>query len=303
MGSPSYIGFGYQPFGYSNGGSPFQTSPYPYLMEVGFGFGDWAEETTWRVLPAWVRDEDGYRSAVAEPLRGYIDAIKPLFNEFINKSRNITTLWDALAIPLEQLPTLAYSVGVVLDETKDERLQRAEVFNIAQLVLHKGTDLGYSILAAFEDLTVEAIPLWENGTPSPDGPTEFEPYFDEIPADMLPLDSVYDNAYAIWPYTLHYKDIYRTNLLRLIFYPTDDPQQDFDPDVVTRLVSRLLRYKPIHIIIDRVTFDGLRGSSQTWTQTINADNAAAGMWVQTVTGEVRASSQAWVVPSMTILPP
>jgi phage tail-like protein len=263
-------------------------------MGAGFGLGDWAEEVTWRILPAWMRDEDGTEGKVAEPLRGFIDALKPILNEMLFKWRQVHTLWDATEVPLDQLPSLAHSVGITLDPTKSERLQRSEVFNAAQLFRSKGTEQGYSILAGFEDLLVEAIPLWEiNSTVTVSVPTVFEPYFDEIPADVIPLDAEYDDIYAIWPYTLHYKDSYRTRLLRLVFYPPTNPSQDFDPDVASRIASRLLRYKPIHIIIDRVTFDGLRGSSQTWVADIDADNGAAGMWVQTVTGELRASSQPW----------
>jgi hypothetical protein len=300
MGNPSALGFGHQPYGHPYGGGQFalpQSNPasHPYYMGAGYGIGDWAEETLWRILPDWVRDEDGTEGVVDKPLRAWIDTIKPLFNEIILKMRDIPELWDATQVPLEQLPKLAGTIGITLDSTKDEQLQRSEVFNAVQLFITKGTEKGYSILAAFEDLLVEAIPLWEiNSSLTSDSPTLFEPYFDEIPADEIALDSTYSDIYEIWPWPLHYVDAYMTNRLRLIFYPTDNPSQDFDPDVAGRIANRLLRYTPIHIIIDRVTFDGLRGSSQSWMGTVDAGNLAVGMWSSSVTGEIRAASQSWM---------
>lgn len=297
----SYLGYGRQPYGHPRGGSPFrrpESDPtgHPYDMNVGYGFGDWAEEVLWLILPEWVREEDGSEGLVAEPLRGFIDAIKPLFNEQLRKWREVAYLWDATRVTMDLLPALAYTVGMTLDLTKSEALQRAQVLNCTQLYVTKGTHQGYAILAGFEDLTVETIPLWSiNGSLTPDAPTVFEPWFDEIPADMIPADSTYDDIHAIWPWTLHYLATeVRTNRLRLIFYPTDNPSQDFDPDVASRIATNLLRYKPLHIIIDRVTFDGLRGSSQTWVSQVDAGDSAAGMWVATVTGEQRSTSQPWV---------
>lgn len=297
----SSIGYGHNPFGHPYGGSPFQVSgPGPYLMLAGFGYGDWAEEVTWRILPEWYRSEDGTQGEVPEPLRGFIDAVKPLLNDLILKWRVFPALWDANACPLPQLPKLASSIGIELDSTKSERLQRSETLNAPQLFIHKGTDLGYQILAAFEDLLVEITPLWaEDCTPnsplSPEPPTEFVPHLDEIPLDELPLDVVYDDQYAIWPYTLHFQDQCRSHSLRLTFFPPADPKQDFDPDVAGRIAERITRYKPIHVEIERVTFDGLRGSSQPWiAPLVLADNSAAAMWLASVTAQQRASTQPWV---------
>lgn len=297
----SSIGFGHNPFGHPYGGLPFQVSgPGPYLMLAGYGYGDWAEEVLWRILPEFYRAEDGTQGNVPEPLRGFIDAMKPLFNELLTKWRVFPALWDANACPLPQLPKLASTLGITLDTTKSERLQRSETLNAPQLFLHKGTDLGYSILAAFEDLLVQITPLWTDecgpgGTLGPAPATVFEPHLDEIPLDAQPLDLTYDNQYAIWPYTLYFKGRYRSHSLRLLFYPPTNPQQDFDPSVASRIVERLLRYKPIHVEIDRVTFDGLRGSSQPWIEPlVLADNTATGMWLAPVTAQQRASTQPWV---------
>jgi len=297
----SSIGFGHQPFGHPNGGSPFQVSgPGPYAMLAGYGYGDWAEEVLWRILPEWVRSEDGQGSTVPEPMRGVIDAIKPLFNELLRKWRIFPSLWDANACPLPQLPKLALTLGIELDPSKSERLQRTEVINAPQMFLHKGTDLGYSILAAFEDLLVEVIPLWAEdcgpGAPlSTNQPTVFEPHLDDVPLDAMPLDLTFDDQYAAWPYTLYSIDVCRSHSLRLVLYPTENPTQDFDPDVASRVAARLLRYKPIHVDIERVTFDGLRGSSQPWIEPlVLADNAAAGMWNSGVVTQQRASTQPWL---------
>jgi hypothetical protein len=289
---PSALGFGWQPFGYSRG-----SAVYP--VNVGYGLGDWGEEVTWRILPWWMRDEDGTGSTVEEPLRGFIDAIKPLLNELIKTWRSFPSLWDANTVPIEQLEALAYNVGITVDTTRNEQLQRSEVLNVAQLVVNKGTDQGYSILAAFEGLLVEITPLWaENKLPGAtlqvDGPTQFVPHFDTVASDEVPLDTVYDDKYALWPKTLYIQELCRSYSLRLVFLPSDDPTQDFDPDVATRIAQRLLRYTPAHVVIDRIAFDGLRGASQVWSGSVSADAFGVGMWVGPVVAEQRASTQVWV---------
>lgn len=306
MSAPSRLGFGHTLFGHPRGGTPFQQpdtgpSSQPYPMGAGFGYGDWAEEVTWGVLPSWMKDEDGSQGSVPEPLRGFIDAVKPLLNELIHKARIFPTLWDANKCPIDQLPALAYTVGITLDPTKNEALQRSEVLNATQLFIHKGTNQGYTILAAFEDLLVEVIPLWASdhtsaATLSPDELMHFVPHMDDAPSDMLPLDAVFDDIYALWPRTLYFDQQRRSHSLRLVFYPTTNPTQDFDPDTVTRLVARLTQFKPIHVTIDRITFDGLRGASQVWIAPgIIADNGAAGMWIAPgIIGTQQASSQVWV---------
>jgi len=86
MGVPSSIGYGHNPFGHPHGGSPFkQGGSHPYSMNVGYGVGDWAEEVTWSITPEWMRDEDGQEGDVPEPLRGFIDAVKPILNWLIGK--------------------------------------------------------------------------------------------------------------------------------------------------------------------------------------------------------------------------
>ncbi len=270
-------------------------------MDVGYGLGDWAEEVSWRIIPEFYRAEDGLESDVPEPLRGFFDSVKPLLNGLIKAIRRFPTLWDANLCPIDQLGQLAYTVGIdPLDTTKPEQLQRTEVLNQAFLILNKGTDLGYTILAAFENLLVEIIPLWASdctpaATLTTDEPTTWVPAFDDIPADDLPLDAVYDDEFAIWPRPLERTGGCRSHKLRLVFYPPEDPTQDFDPDVATRVAERLLRFTPIHVEIDRTTFDGLRGASQVWVlENVAAESLAVGSWVDAVVAESRAASQVWV---------
>jgi len=302
MGSPSAIGYGYNPYGHPYGGTPFNipNTAGPYAMLVGYGYGDWAEEVTWRLIPEFYRNEDGIEGEVPEPLRGFIDAIKPLLNELLNTWRVFPNLWDALLCPIDQLPALATTVGITLDSEKNERLQRTEVLNQAFLILNKGTDQGYVILAAFEDLLVEITPLWADGCDpganlSADAPSTFFPQFDEIPADDLALDVVFSDPFALWPLALHSGEVCRTHKLRLLFSPTENPTQDFDPDVASRIAERLLRFKPAHVEIDRITFDGLRGSSQVWIdRDVVAENSAVGMWIDSVVGSQAAASPPWI---------
>lgn len=301
MGNPSAIGYGFNPYGHPKGGTPFkQRGPQPYSMNVGYGRGDWAEEVLWGIIPEFYRAEDGTQGTVPEPLRGFIDSIKPLFNELLNTWRIFPDLWNADKIRLDLLPKLAANLGLKVDATKPERLQRSEVLNAPFLFVNKGTDLGYTILASFEDLLVEIVPLWaENKEPGSAltnvAPTTFVAHFDDVAADALQCDLEFSDRFKIWPRTLTLGEECRTNLLRLTFFPVDNPSQDFDPVVATRVAERLLRFKPLHVEIDRIVFDGLRGSSQTWmAQGIIADASATAQWTAAVVGSLSASSQSWV---------
>jgi hypothetical protein len=300
--SLSSIGYGKNPYGHPLGGSPFQKGgTHPYDMVVGFGLGDWAEEVTWGAIPEFYRAEDGTEGVVSEPLRGLIDALKPLLNELLLKWRDFPNLWNANKTPIELLPNLAYNIGLEVDQTKPDLLQRSEVLNAPLMYLTKGTDTGYEILAIFESMTVQIIPLWaedcEPGSAlTEDAPTTFVPKFDDTPADLLQCDLDFDDPYAIWPKPLVSTGLCRTNKLRLIYTPVDDPNSELDADDVARITERLLRLKPLHVEIDRIVFDGLRASSQVWTTPVSADVTATGHWVTSVVGNLDASSQVWVAP-------
>jgi len=142
----SSIGFGRNPFGRHE-----------------FGVGDWAEEMLWKNIPEFYRECDNSGpegSSVSQPLRGFVDAIKPFYQDLRNKWGSFPTLWDAGLVPLDSLPALGYNVGITPDSTKPEGLQRSSVLNASQLWINKGNDRGYQITAAFEGLLVDITPLW-----------------------------------------------------------------------------------------------------------------------------------------------
>ena len=142
----SSIGFGHNPWGDSE-----------------FGYGDWAEEMLWKNIPEFYRIADAggpSASLVQQPLRNFINALKPSYQELRDKWGKFTYLWDADRVPLSNLPQLAYTVGLTLDPTKPEGLQRSTTLNASQLWVNKGTDKGYQITAAFEGLLVSITPLY-----------------------------------------------------------------------------------------------------------------------------------------------
>ena len=142
----SSIGFGHNPFGNHQ-----------------FGFGDWAEEMLYKNMPELYKDcdESGpVGSAVQLPLRKFQNALKPSYQDIRIKWHLFPFLWDAIRVPLAQLPQLAFNVGITVDPTKPEGLQRSSVLNASQLWANKGTDKGYELTAAFEGLLVTITPLW-----------------------------------------------------------------------------------------------------------------------------------------------
>lgn len=101
-GKPSAIGFGFQPFG-----------DHP------FGSADWAEEVTWGVLPAFYREDDALCDFTPpEPLRKYIDSIKPTIQEIKDRFEQFPDLWDANRVPLAQLANLGYNFNVLVESLK-----------------------------------------------------------------------------------------------------------------------------------------------------------------------------------------
>jgi len=142
----SSIGFGHNPFGHHQ-----------------WGLGDWAEEMLWKNMPVVYQDcdESGPAgSAVQLPLRAFQTALKASYQDIRVKWLNFPFLWDAIKVPLDQLPQLGYNVGINVDPTKSEGLQRSSVRNASQLWVNKGTDKGYELTAAFEGLLVTITPLW-----------------------------------------------------------------------------------------------------------------------------------------------
>ena len=301
-------GFGNQPFGNNT-----------------FGGSDWAEVMLWRLIPEFYRREDQVlRGRVADPLRGFIDAIKPPFAELKVLADDFSNLWDADEIPLAQLPALAYNLGIDSATTKSEVFQRLEIINAVQLYLNKGTDKGYQIAASFEGLVVTITPLWaDNCEPNSlffeTGPNQFLAKIDEIPADAMSADSVFTDPYAQWPTTLHpirvTGDLFfdstpldtvpldsgnsfidprcRSYSLRLFFEKPDDTEIEDYADVANRTLLFLEKMRPMHVSFDRVRFDGTKAAAY-WTLPIVGDIAseATAYWTGPISG-LQAAAAYW----------
>lgn len=135
------------------------------------------------------------------------------------------------------------------------------------------------------------------------GPTSFVANYDEVVADLIPMDLILEDRYEKWPVTASPVRINggfisegecRSHSLRLFFSTPDNTEIENFIDVARRIATSLERFRPIHVEFDKISFDGTRASSQVWrTGTINADSAAAAVWYTPVTGEQRASSQVW----------
>lgn len=285
-GSPSSIGFGWQQWGF-----------FP------FGSSDWAEEVTWEILPVYKREQDIEITGVQYPLRKLIDSLKPLLEALRFKWQEFPYLWDANRCPLSNLPQLAYSVGLVDDTSKSEELRRSQVLNVAQLVLNKGNDRGYEIIAALNGLLVLITPLWAADcftTPSTDfsasGPTEFFGTFANFAADEIILDETYDDFYAKWPKTLTWDHPCRTAWLDLFFYAPGDVEIDDFESIANSIAQDVLRVLPIHVRLRNVTYDGPRAAAGGWTIPVQGAAAAvAGGWTIPVTGALMAAA-GWTIP-------
>jgi len=102
-GRPSSIGFGFQPFG-----------DHP------FGSADWAEETTFGILPSHYRDDDAVCDFnPSEPLRKYFDALKPAIQEIRDRFEVFPDLWDANQVPLQQLKNLGFNFNIPLESLQE----------------------------------------------------------------------------------------------------------------------------------------------------------------------------------------
>ena len=292
-GGPSSIGFGWQQWG-----------SFP------FGSSDWSEEVTWKILPLYNHDLDSTITGVPIPLRRWINALKPLLEELRIKWQTFPALWNADTCPISNLPQLAYTVGLVDDASKPESLRRSQILNVAQLVINKGNDRGYEIIAALNGLLVTITPLWAadcfttpssafNTTP----PSEFYGTFGNFPADMIILDEVYDDLYAKWPKTLTWETPCRTAWLDLFVHAPGDIEIDDFESVASSIAQDVLRVLPIHVRLRNVTFDGPRVAAGGWTIPVQGAAAAvAGGWTIPVTGAQMVAS-GWTIPVVAIPAP
>lgn len=286
-GKPSSIGFGFQPFGH-----------FP------FGHADWAEEVTWGITPQFYKIEDARQPfAVPEPLRKFINAIKPALQEIRNKYDQYSMLWDANLCPIDQLQSLAYNFNITLNPNKSERLQRSEVLNAIQFFLHKGQDRGYEIAAALSGLLVVVTPLWADTCDASAnlqlaGPTEYRPRFSDFSADEIPADRVYTDPYAKWPRQLFpVTHPCRSSWLKLFFYPPQDLEIENFSVIAEDIISAVERVRPIHVRIQSYRFDGPRTVGGGWTIGVNSENAATGGgWTIPVTGNLQTAGGGWTIP-------
>lgn len=93
---------------------------FQYFGDHPFGGADWAEEVSWKILTSEDRDADSKLPVVPSvPLRKFINALKPQFQEIKDKFDQFTTLWDANRVPLKQLKNLGYNFNIILETLKE----------------------------------------------------------------------------------------------------------------------------------------------------------------------------------------
>lgn len=307
-GTPALTGWGHQAFG-----------------DFPFGSSDWSDEGLIRSVPEFYRNDDenpGGRWVL--PLLNVLAALKPLLNELEEKTRIFPTLTQADDCPIEQLWLLASTVGVDLSRDKPEAFQRLEILNNPQMILRKGTDKGYQIAGSFDGLTAEVVPLWADrcDPDSPltvEGPDAWMPSFDELPADVEPLDVVYADRFDLWPTALYpianpegiFFDVLpldalpldanysiregrcRTYKLRLYYAKPDDTEIEDYTNVSRRVKGYVERFRPLHVEIETLIFDGPK-AAVTWVESVKADAFAAVSWSTAKISAPLASVQ-WVM--------
>lgn len=166
----SRVGFGTGPFG-----------------DFRFGWGDWAEIVLVHYMPTMYMEADA--KDPKQPLRRWLNGIKPVFQELREALEFLPTVRDPAACPIAVLPFLANDVGYVDDPSQAEDRRRSAVFDAWQLYLNKGTAKGYAIIGAFNNVLVTVEGLYEDPcgsevlTESP--PALFQLHFDDIPADVF----------------------------------------------------------------------------------------------------------------------
>jgi hypothetical protein len=303
-GIPSLIGWGHQPFG-----------------QFPFGTGDWADVGFVRLVPEFYRiDDENPGGRISFPLLLFLNSVKPNINFIEEKWRAFPKLWDADETPVEQIRLLAASVGVQNSADKPEVFQRLEILNNPQSIINKGTDLGYQIAGSFEGLTVTVIGLWaetcEPGAAlSEVGPDAWIANFDDAPADAIPLDTIYPDRLAAWPLSLYpianpdniFFDVTpldvipldsglrfaegrcRAHTIRLLYQKPDDTEIENYTNVSRRVVRFVERFRPQHVTIDSIKFDGPKASA-TWVESIVADASASASWTMDVAQAAEASA-------------
>lgn len=161
-----------------------------------FGITDWAEEALWKAIPLIYRDLDLTQGNF---LRETVNGYKPPFNELRQFIDSIPAQRDPHDCNSNMLDLLANDFNVKTDDYKPDDFRRSAVIHISQQLLLKGTDRGYTVLGATEGYIITVTGLWEtscgSGILTSTGPT-FVPDFDEVPADILPLDTDYPTEFG-----------------------------------------------------------------------------------------------------------
>lgn len=208
-------------------------------------------------------------------------------------------------------------VNGITSDGKTENLLRSQVLNASQLWITKGTNKGYSIVAAFEGLLVLITPLWsETCDPDPNGELltitgpdagSYLTFFDLQLADQIAMDTFYNDPFAAWPKDVDSVKILpnfpegrcRSFSLRLFFFTPDDTEiEDFDA-ISSRILTNLEKFRPIYVKFDRVTFDGPRVSTQQWLDPqIISENSTVATWNTVVSGALIGSSESWSLSNL-----
>lgn len=301
----SAFGFGYGPFGHTP-----------------FGHSKWSAQALFKLFPTHVREADKVVGGdVSEPLRRYNLVLEDIFEEIRQAISNFTSLTDADRTPEDNLAALAFNFGIPLSsDEKDIAFRRSEILNQHLLVVRKGFVKGYEIIGAFFGLIVDVSHLWAVDCCDPDTvyvtypPDSYFANFDEVPADVIPLDKFYESRFDMWPFPLHpfglitnqvfdevpadvipldSDKIIRlqcpTHFLDLDFGSPDDTEIENYTAISRGVVRELERMRPIHVEFRNIRFDGPKASAY-WTLNIEADSEASAYWTMEIAGEIAASA-------------
>lgn len=199
------VGFGTVPFGSAQ-----------------FGLTDWAEESLWKTIPLVYRELDLIDASVTNQagfLRLTVNGYKEPFNELRRFIDKIPDQRDPRECDINMLDLLGFDFFIKPDDYKPELFRRSSVIHIAQQLLLKGTDKGYQVLGATEGYIIAVQGLWEteceSGVLTLDPPT-FVANFDEVPADLLPLDTDYADEFGAWERIETFSPVAGTTVLTLV---------------------------------------------------------------------------------------
>lgn len=186
-----------------------------------FGITDWAEESLWKTIPLVYREIDPESNTADQVgfLRATVNGYKEPFNELRRFADKIPDQRDPRECDLNMLDLLGFDFFVKPDDYKPDLFRRSSVIHIAQQLLLKGTDKGYKVLGAVEGYIITVEGLWETECDSnvlTDIPPTFVVNLDEVPADMLPLDTDYPDEFAVWERIETFNPVAGTTILTLI---------------------------------------------------------------------------------------